>query len=300
MCSMADRGRRTWRGMYTALVTPFRNEAVDWSAVGALVERQIVAGVDGVVPCGSTGESATLTHDEQRRMVEAVVQHVDGRCRVLAGTGSSSTADAIEMTRHADDVGADGALIVTPYYNRPSQEGLYRHYAAIAEAVDLPIVLYNVPSRCGVDLANETIVRLGKAFGHIVAVKDASGGVDRVSELVHRSDLAVLSGDDCLTLPMMTLGAVGVISVIANLVPAWMKELVDAAAEGDFRKADGFHRKACLLADAIGELGPNPVPIKTAMAVRGLLSATFRLPLCPMNEENRQAVESLVRGYEVP
>lgn len=300
MCSTASSERGTWRGIYTALVTPFRDEEVDWSAVGVLIDRQIAAGVDGVVPCGSTGESATLTHDEQRRMVDAVVRHVDGRCRVLAGTGSSSTADAIEMTRHAADVGADGALIVAPYYNRPSREGLFRHYSAIAEAVDLPIILYNVPARCGVDLGNETILRLGETHGNIVAVKDASGGVNRVTELLDRSDMAVFSGDDSLTLPMMALGAVGVISVIANLVPSWMKDLVDAAAAGDFRKAREFHRKSCLLADAIGELGPNPVPIKTAMAARGLLSAAFRLPLCPMSDANRDVVESLLRGYEVP
>ena len=300
MNTAADGNGRTWRGTWTALVTPFRDGQIDWPTVSALLDRQIEAGVDGVVPCGSTGESATLTHDEQLRMIEAVVRHVDGRCRVLAGTGSSSTAVAIEMTRQAADAGADGALIVTPYYNRPSQEGLYGHYAAIAEAVDLPIVLYNVPARCGVDLANETVLRLSSDFEHVVALKDASGGVDRVSGFAARGDIAVLSGDDSLTLPMMALGAVGVISVIANLAPSWMKQLVDAAAVGDFQTARTWHQKACLLADAIGPLGPNPVPIKTAMAARGLLEATFRRPLCPMSDANRRNIESLLRAYEVP
>jgi len=220
--------RHMWRGTYTALVTPFAGGEIDWRTVKTLLDRQIEAGVVGVVPCGSTGESATLTHDEHQRVIEAVVRHVDGRCRVLAGTGSNSTAEAIAMSRQAADVGADGVMLVAPYYVRPSQEGLYRHYAAVAQAVDLPIVLYNVPSRCGVDLANDTVVRLSRDFKNIVALKDASGGVDRVSSIAERGEVAVLCGDDSLTLPMMALGAVGVISVIANLVPSWMTQLVEA------------------------------------------------------------------------
>ena len=288
-----------FRGTYTALITPHRNGDVDWPAVDALIDRQIEAGVDGVVPCGSTGESATLSHAEHDRLIEQVVRRVDSRCKVLAGTGSNSTAEAIRLTRRAADIGADGALLVTPYYNRPTQEGLFRHYAAIAEAVDLPLVLYNVPVRCGVDLQNETVIRLRKQYPHIVAIKDASGGVDRVGELARRSDIGVLCGDDTLTLAMMALGAIGVISVISNLVPSGMKALTDAVAEGDFERARACHRKVCGLADEIGGLGPNPLPIKTAMALKEWIAEEYRLPLCPLDQESRSKIESALRKYEL-
>lgn len=285
-------------GTFTALVTPLRNNQVDWPTLNALVERQIEAGVAGVVPCGSTGESATLSRNEHQHIIEAVVQRVAGRCKVLAGSGSSSTNEAIVLAQHAAAAGADAVLVVTPYYNRPTQEGLFRHYVALAEAVDLPIVLYNVPARCGVDLLNETILRLRQRHENIVAIKDASGGVDRVAELVARSDIAVLSGDDSLTLPLMALGAIGVISVISNLVPSWMKELV-AAADNDLASARRWHHKTCSLADEIGRLGPNPVPIKTAMALKGLLAEEFRLPLCPLDGDKRGAVERALRRHEI-
>ncbi|NOT01622.1 MAG: 4-hydroxy-tetrahydrodipicolinate synthase [Phycisphaerales bacterium] len=289
-----------FRGTYTALVTPFKDEAIDHAGMEALVERQIAAGIDGVVPCGSTGESATLSHAEQHELIQGVVLHVGGRCKVLAGTGSNCTDAAVAMTREAESSGADGALVVTPYYNRPTQEGLFRHYAAIAESTSLPIVLYNVPARCSVDLANETVLRLRERFRNIVAIKDASGGTDRVTELVTRSDIDVLSGDDEHTLAMMALGARGVISVMSNLAPAWMKSLVDAAAAGAFDSAREWHGRVAALIRAIGRLGPNPIPIKTALAVRGLIREEFRLPLCPMEARDRNVVVEALKRLEVP
>lgn len=289
-----------FRGTFTALVTPFKDGAIDHAAMELLVERQIAAGVDGVVPCGSTGESATLSHVEHHELIRAVVRQVGGRCRVLAGTGSNSTSAAVAMTREAESCGADGALVVTPYYNRPTQEGLFRHYAAIAESTSLPIVLYNVPARCSVDMANETVLRLRDRFKNIVAIKDASGGTDRVAELVTRSDIDVLSGDDEHTLAMMALGARGVISVMSNLAPSWMKSVVDAAAGGAFDSAREWHGRVAGLIRAIGRLGPNPVPVKTALAVRGLIREEFRLPLCPMEAGGRQIVADALKRLEVP
>ncbi len=286
-----NRKIHSWKGTYTALVTPFRDGQIDWPTVDRLIDRQLDAGIDGIVPCGSTGESAALTGAEHQRLVEAVIRRVDGRCKVIAGTGSSSTAHAIDLTQRAASAGADGALVVTPYYNRPTQEGLFRHYAAVADSTSIPIILYNVPARCAVDLQNETILRLADRCENIVAVKDASGGVGRVSELAAHPRLTVLCGDDSLTLPMMSLGAVGVISVISNLVPAWMKSLVDAVPS-DPLAARNWHARACGLADDIGRWGPNPLPIKTAMALQGLLAEEFRLPLCPMGDEQRRHIQA--------
>ncbi len=297
--NVGERTTTRFAGTYTALVTPFRDGAVDWETLDALVDRQINAGVEGVVPCGSTGESATLSHEEHDRVVETVINRVRGRCKVIAGTGSNGTAEAVRLTRHAARAGADGALVVTPYYNRPTQEGLFRHFDTIAAAADIPIVLYNVPARCAIDLANETVARLRGARDNIVAIKDASGGVDRVAELTGPIGIDVLCGDDSLTLPMMSLGASGVISVIANLVPDWMKELVDAAAAGDHARARQCHLKTCGLADAVGGLGPNPLPVKTAMAAMGLIAEEYRLPLCSLAADARKSVQDTLRHYEL-
>lgn len=294
-----DKPKSKFRGTFTALVTPFRDGEIDWKTLDALVDRQVASGVEGVVPCGSTGESATLSHEEHHRVVEAVVARVGGRCIVLAGTGSNNTTEAVALTRHAAEAGADGALVVTPYYNRPTQEGLFEHFAAIAEAVDLPLVLYNVPVRCGVDLLNETVLRLCERCERIVGVKDASGGLERVGELVASGRVDVLCGDDGLTLPFMAHGATGVISVISNLLPADMKELVDASAANDYARARACHRKTCFLAERMAPFGPNPVPIKTAMAIQGLLAEEFRLPLCPMGDSERRALEGILRKFEV-
>ncbi len=287
-----------FHGVFTAMVSPFRDGEVDLAAVEALVERQVEAGVSGLVPCGSTGESATLARGEHDRIIETVTTRAAGRCKVVAGTGTGSTAETVDRCRHAASAGVDGVLVVTPYYVRPTQEGLYRHYASVAEAIELPIVLYNVPSRCGVDLANETVVQLREKYGHIVALKDASGSVGRTTDLARRSDIAVLSGDDVLTLALMAEGAVGVISVLSNLVPAWMRVLVEAV-ETDLARAREWHRRVCALAADIGGLGPNPVPIKAAMAVCGLIREEFRLPLCPLAQRERELLEQTLRGRDI-
>ena len=287
------------RGAMTALVTPFHDGEVDWPRLDDLVDRQIDAGIDWLVPCGTTGEAPTLTAEEHARILETVVRHAAGRRPVMAGTGTNNTATTIRQTRQAATLGADAALVVTPYSNRPTQEGLYRHYAEVADAVELSIVLYNVPIRTGVTIANDTIVRLREKHANIVAVKDATGSVDAMTDLIARCDIAVLSGDDSLTWPFMALGAVGVISVIANLVPGLMKSLTAAALEGDMKSARAYHRKVYDLAVGLSRLGPNPLPIKTAMAVRGLIEEEFRLPLCPLDPEARKGVERVLRRHEL-
>ena len=296
---MREGGPLSYRGVMTALVTPFRDGQVDYSAMERLVDRQIDMGADWLVPCGTTGESPTLTDAEHEGILKTVIARVAGRRPVMAGTGTNSTDSTIRNTRRAADLGASAALIVTPYYNRPTQEGLFRHYAAIAESVELPIVIYNVPARTGVHMANDTIIRLREKFSHFVALKDASGTVDHVTDLLHRCDMNVLCGDDALTLPMMSVGAVGVISVLSNLIPALMKSLVDAAGSGDLKAARDCHRKVNDLAVGLSRFGPNPVPIKTAMAMRGMIHDEFRQPLCAPDEEGRLGIERLLRRHEV-
>jgi 4-hydroxy-tetrahydrodipicolinate synthase len=297
--ALREQAHSAFFGVITALLTPFRGGAVDWDALDAHVDRQIAAGVDGVVPCGTTGESATLSHEEHDEVIERVIRRANGRCNVIAGTGSNSTAEAVRLTKHAEEAGADAALVVVPYYNRPTQEGMYRHFAAIAKATTLPIVLYNVPFRCGADLLNPAVMRLRGDFSNIVSLKDASGGVTRVSELVAKSDIDVLSGDDDLTLPLMAHGAVGVISVVSNLLPGEMKALVDAAGVGDFVRAREAHRRVCGFASEIGALGPNPLPIKTAVALKGWYAEEFRLPMCPMADPERVKLQEIMRRYEI-
>lgn len=291
-------------GSMTALVTPFRDGEVDWAALEMLLTRQLQGGTDWLVPCGTTGETPTLDDRERARILEAALHaargHADVRqVGVMAGTGCNCTKSTVEMTRKAKAAGADAALIVTPYYNRPTQEGLFRHFATVAETVELPIVLYNVPVRTGVNLSNDTVVRLRERFPHIVGLKDASGSVDGVTDLVQRSDITVLCGDDVLTWPMMSLGARGVISVLSNLIPQLMKSLVTAAAEGDISAANSYHQRVYALANGLGRLGPNPIPIKTAMAVAGLSAEEFRLPLCALDADGRRTVERLMRRHEM-
>lgn len=302
------------RGAMTALVTPFRDGAIDWPVVDDLVDFQIESGIDWIVPCGTTGESPTLSASEQGKLLERVIERVRARrvvakagdpsgsrtCRVLAGTGSNCTAETIKKTRRARELGADAAMLVAPYYNRPPQEGLYRHYAAVAEAVDLPLVLYNVPARTGVRIANDTVVRLCDHFKNIAAIKDATGTVDNVTELLERCEIAVLSGDDVLTWPMMSLGAVGVISVIGNVVPGLMRSLVDAAASGQVRQAQACHRVVASLADGLAAFGPNPIPVKTAMSIVGWMADEFRLPLCSLEDQARSSLAKLLARFEIP
>ena len=296
---MANAAGVDFKGTYTALVTPFRDGKVDWDAFASLIEKQLAAGVEGIVACGTTGESPTLSHDEWAKSVTESVRLAGDKCQVLAGTGGNSTADAIRKTAEAKEMGVDGALVVTPYYNKPTQEGLFAHYAAIANAVDLPIVLYNVPSRCGVDLHNDTVVRLAGECPNIVAHKDASLDATRTADVTARCNITVLSGDDALTVPMISLGAKGVISVIANLVPAWMKEMVDAALEGRFEQARAAHLRACALADELGHLGPNPLPVKSAMAELGWIREEFRLPMCPLTQDARAIVGPILSRFEL-
>ena len=277
-----------FRGTFTALVTPFRDGEIDFRALERLIEAQVAANITGIVAVGTTGESPTLSHEERGHVIATAVKIARKRCQVLAGTGSYSTRDAIAATKRAEQLGADGALIVAPYYNKPSQEGLFRHFQAIAQATALPIVLYNIPGRCSVDILPETVERLARACKNIVSIKEASGSVDRVSELRGRlpNDFTILSGDDSLTLPFMSVGAVGVVSVASNVIPAEVCALVHAQETGDVKSARKIHAQLLpLFKDLFIE--PNPVPIKTALAWRGLMKAEVRLPLCEMSEANQ-------------
>lgn len=287
------------KGSMTALVTPFRDGEVDLACLSRLVERQIAGGTDWLVPLGTTGESPVLSEAERELVLEGVLATVNKRRPVMAGTGSNCTRSTIEHSRRAAAMGADALLVVVPYYNRPTQEGMYRHFAAVAEAVDLPIVLYNVPARTGATLSNETIARLRSGFVNVVAIKDATGNVEALSDLLLRCDIRVLSGDDTLTWPMMALGAVGVVSVISNLRPSWMKALVTAALAGDAATALSNHRRVYDLATGIGRFGPNPIPVKTAMAIVGLIAEEFRLPLCSLDAEARSGIEKVLRRHEM-
>jgi len=288
-----------FRGSIAALVTPFRGGEVDFPKLEELVERLIDAGIHGLVPCGTTGESATLSFEEHEKVIETVIRRADGRVPVIAGTGSNSTREAIELTDYAAKAGADGALLITPYYNRPTQEGLFRHYARVAEAVDLPLILYNVPSRTGVNLDADTVARLAE-FDSIVAVKEASGRLDLASEILQRADIEVLSGDDSLTLPLLALGASGVVSVAANAVPRAMADMVDLFREGDIEGARRIHFRLFPLFKALF-IETNPVPIKEALAMTGFMDAEVRLPLCPMTDANRRKLEAVVQevGLEI-
>ncbi len=288
-----------FRGTYTALVTPFRDDAIDADAFERLIEAQIAGGVRGIVPVGTTGESPTLSHEERRQVIELAVKFARQRCQVIAGTGSNSTRDAITYTREAEEIGIDGALLVAPYYNKPSQEGLFRHFQAIAEATPLPLVLYNIPGRCGVDIAADTVVRLARACANILSIKEASGSVDRVSELVARvpDGFTVLSGDDSLTLAFLAVGAVGVVSVASNLYPAEVSELVRAFCAGEVEKAQRLHRKFLPLFKELF-VEPNPVPAKTALAWRGAMAAACRMPLVEMAPENEERLRKTIAALE--
>ena len=285
------------QGLYTALVTPFRNGAVDYDKLTKLVEMQISYGVDGISPVGTTGESPTLSFEEHERVIATVVQLVNGRCKVLAGSGANSTAEALHLTRHAKSDGADFSLQVAPYYNKPTQEGLYRHFATIADSCDIPIVIYNVPGRSGVAVSAETIARLAKNC-NVAGVKEASGSVDRVSEILDLCDIPVLSGDDALTVPMMSVGAVGVVSVASNVIPKEMKQLVDLCNAGDFRTASVMHRKLYRFFKAMF-VETNPIPVKAALALRGIIDEEYRLPLCPPSDKNRDFLRQILEDVPV-
>ena len=278
-----------FEGTYTALVTPFRNGQVDVKAFEALIERQVAAGIEGVIPVGTTGESPTLNMQEHLRVIELAVQFARKRTKVIAGTGSNSTAEAIELSTGAQKAKADALLLVAPYYNKPSPEGMYQHFRAIAKSVDLPIMLYSVPGRCGVEITVETVARLAKDCPTIRAIKEAGGKPERVDAIrqVVPAGFEILSGDDGMTMEFMKRSAVGVVSVASNLIPAEVKALVDAAARKDWKKADELHQKyAGVFRDLFIE--SNPGPVKAAMAAKGWLADELRLPLVPITEASRE------------
>lgn len=284
-------------GSIVAIVTPFRNGRVDERALGNLIEFQIANGTDGIVPCGTTGESATLSHEEHQRVVAFTVEAVRRRVPVIAGTGSNCTDEALALTRHAKQAGADAALLITPYYNKPTQEGLFRHYKAVAEAVDLPVVLYNIPGRTCVNLAPSTVARLA-SVRNIVAIKEGSGSLQQVSEIIQACGdrITVLSGDDALTLPMLAVGAKGVITVTANIVPADMAAMLDAFAAGKLAEARRLHEKMYPLFTALF-YETNPIPVKEALAMMGKIDGELRLPLCPMSSDNREKLVRALKEY---
>jgi 4-hydroxy-tetrahydrodipicolinate synthase len=289
---------QTFQGSFVAMVTPFRNGKVDEATLRDLVELHVTHGTDGLIPCGTTGESPTLSHDEHHRVVETVVEAARGRIRVIAGTGSNSTAEAIEMTKHAERAGAAGALVVNPYYNKPTQEGLYRHFRAVAESVAIPVVLYNIQSRTAINVETDTMARLARDVKNIVGVKEASGSLDQMSQVIAACgpDFSVLSGDDNITLPLLAIGGSGVVSVIANIVPRETADLVHAALEGDWKRARDLHYRLFPLARA-AFLETNPIPIKEAMAMAGMLDAEFRLPMCRMSDANREKLRTILKPY---
>lgn len=282
-------------GSLVAIVTPFKNGKVDERALGDLIEWQINNGTNGIVPCGTTGESATLTHAEHDRVVSFTVEVAKKRIPVVAGTGSNSTEEAIALTKHAKQAGVDGALLITPYYNKPTQEGLYRHYKAIAESVDLPLVLYNIPGRTGVNMAPGTVARL-TACSTVVAIKEGSGSVQQASEIIQLCGdrITVLAGDDALTLPMMAVGGKGVITVTANLMPAEMSKMVSEFLAGRLEEARALHYRLYPLFTALF-YETNPIPVKEALQMMGKMDAELRLPLCPMGADNRDRLARVMK-----
>jgi 4-hydroxy-tetrahydrodipicolinate synthase len=284
-------------GAIVAIVTPFKNGKVDEAALRNLIEEQIAGGTDGIAPCGTTGESTTLTHEEHDRVIEITIDAVRKRVPVIAGTGSNSTAEAIRLTKHAWESGADGALLVCPYYNRPTQEGLYLHYKAVAEAVPIPLVVYNIPGRTGINLMPETLARLSK-IENVVGVKEASGSMKQMSDVINLCgpDFDVLSGDDLFTLPLLSIGGKGIISVVSNVVPADMAGMVDAFAMGDLKKARALHYRMSPLIDALF-IETNPTPVKAALAMMGKIDPELRLPLCRMAAGNEASLKAVMQQY---
>lgn len=287
-----------FRGAFVAIVTPFIDGQVDEQGLIDLIEFHITNGTHGIVPCGTTGESATMSHDEHHRVVELTVKTVDGRVPVLAGSGSNSTSEAIDLTRHAKQAGADGVLMVSPYYNKPSQEGLYHHYKAVAEAVDIPIILYNVPSRTSSNILPATVARLAE-IDNIVGIKEASGDLNQISEVIRLcpEDFALLSGDDFTSMPTVLVGGTGLISVTSNVAPKDMSQMMEAALAGDLAKARQLHYKLFPLMQAMF-YETNPVPAKKALELMGKIkSGTPRLPLYPMNDETLARLKAALADY---
>ncbi len=288
-------------GTYTALITPFRDGAVDAPAYQALIERQIAGGVDGIVPVGTTGESPTLDTEEHIEVIRLAIEFAAGRCEVIAGTGANATAEAIELTLAAEQLGAAASLQVAPYYNKPSQEGIYLHFKAVADATRLPIMLYSVPGRTSIDIAPGTAARLAADCPNIVAIKEAGGSVDRVNQLLQAvpDDFAILCGDDPLTLPFIACGACGLVSVASNLIPGVMARLVRACRNGSFDEALELQKQYYPLMHGLMTLDVNPVPIKTAVALQGHCLPDLRLPLAPLDGANTAKLRSLLEAYSL-
>ena len=296
---MTRRSQRWLRGSMVALVTPFRQGRVDERRLRALVDWHVQSGTSALVPCGTTGESATLSHDEHEQVIELVIQAARGRIPVMAGSGSNNTDEAIRLTRHAQRAGADAALLISPYYNRPTQEGLYRHFKAIADAVDLPLILYNIASRTGANIEPETFARL-TTCRNIVGVKEASGSLEQMARIVQLCGdrLTLISGDDALTLPVLAIGGTGVISVVANIVPRQVAQLVRAFERGRLAEARRRHYALLPITRAMF-LETNPIPVKTAMGLMGRLEPGLRLPLCPMTPANQEKLVAVLRQYHL-
>lgn len=284
-------------GVTVALVTPLKNGEIDWADLGKLVDWHVEQGTDGLVPCGTTGESPTLSHEENERVVAFVCERAAGKLQVMAGTGSNNTTEAIRMTKAAKKAGATGTLQVGPYYNKPTQEGYYRHFGAIAEACDLPQTLYNIPGRTGSTILPETMARLAEKFPTIVAVKEATGSLDLASQIAALTDLTILSGDDSLTLPLMSIGGKGVISVVGNIVPRDMMALVKAFAAGRFEDALKWHRKLFPLCRDMLSVSTNPIPVKAAMKLLGRGTGELRLPMCALDPAGEAKVRQTLVSY---
>lgn len=292
-----------FRGVHTALITPYTSTgAVDIGAFKKLVEYQVESGIDGLVPCGTTGESSTLSHDEHDRVIALTVEYADGRVPVIAGTGSNATSEAIQLSQHAEQSGVDAVLLVNPYYVKPTQKGLYLHFKAVAEAVSIPCILYNIEGRTGVNLENETLLKLMSEHDNIVGVKEASGSLEQMKNLIgiRHDEFVVLCGDDNMTVDLIEAGGNGVVSVAANLIPGKMKEMVHEALNGNIEKARELEDrlmpffKACFVET-------NPIPIKTAMAMKKWCQEAFRLPMCPLSkEEHYETIRGAISGLDVP
>lgn len=287
-----------FQGTTVAIVTPFKNDAVDEKTLRELVEFQIKNGTDAILPCGTTGESPTLSHEEHDRVIEICIDAAKKRVKILAGTGSNSTAEAVRLTQHAARAGADGALVVTPYYNKPMQEGLYQHFKMVAQSVEIPVILYNIPGRCSRNIEPATMARLAHDCKNIIGVKEAAGSLDQMQTIkaVCPPDFLLLSGDDALTLPLMSIGGHGVISVIANFIPSDVKKMVTAFQQGDIAGAQALHYKMLPVIRAMF-LETNPAPVKEAMELLGMCSGDLRLPMCRAADSTRDKIRSALKEY---
>jgi 4-hydroxy-tetrahydrodipicolinate synthase len=287
-----------FKGSIVAIVTPFKDNAIDEKKLRELIDFQISNGTSGIVPCGTTGESATLSVEEHERVIEIAIAQAGKRVPVIAGTGSNSTAEAIMLTKHAQKLGADASLQVSPYYNRPTQEGLYRHFKAVADAVDIPVILYNIASRTGVNIEPQTMARLACDCKNITGVKEASANLDQMSRVkaLSPAQFQLISGDDSLTLPILAIGGIGVISVVANIVPADVASLVAAFEKNDIEAARALHYKLLPLIKAVF-IETNPIPIKTAMGILGICDGSLRLPMCAMSADNLEKLKKALKEY---